>query len=813
MSSSTANPVLPMSTGQFSLPPSLRFSGKEEEFPPWKLRFVAYCAAIGLEFIITGDYVVKGKHDATSMKGSLGGDSASEVKNDETEKSKSVGDVKSVEVAEADVVDGDKLVLSADELKRSRVKVYSLLLQAIQETSLMVLIMTKPPGDAEGVWNVLVKRFERKTIANRSAVYDKFMKTVMEEDELVDKYVARLHNLMMVLNTLGQTVPADLFNFVLLKGLPTKYDNLVTSLGLQSLPLEEIITHLIDHQEKERLKEQQEVSSSYEVANYMKNNRMGPNNRVRFNVDGGRPFPQRNFNSRGGGAFNPRFNNSNGGPNNAGPNTRTCWSCQKPGHVSRECPNKKCFNCGRIGHMSAQCRVGGGASGSGNNFPSGGQSALSAVAARNRARELEAEEDEDDDDDSGVSWMLTRPAETHLVKIGPKNYSNSLILDSGCTVDVVNDLRLLTEVEDLKVPIELRVADNSLIILRQAGTLTIKRDDGKKLLFHKVAYHPDLAANLISVNSFTKNGLEVKLGPRSAKVITPSNNKVLLTIPKKGRLYVLRQERKLVSHKLNEGQAYVVQVASIPPSIGTSGGVSMSDVWHYRFGHAGMSGLKRIQDIQAVKGISQEVTFVPMDHDPSAPSRVCPSCAKGKSHRRPFKSRVAPESRATCILERVHSDLCGPIKLATITNKNEVIRSPYGKQQYMGLLIDEFSRRVWIKCLIHKSDMAGEIVAWIRKIERETGLKVKTFHSDGGGEFINDRLKKYFLDNGIQQSATQRHTPQHNGIVERTNRTIIEMTRCLLHHANVPTLLWTYAAEHAVYLRNRLLTRGTSNIA
>src|ERR1700720_2992234 len=103
MSSSTAtNSVLPSTTGQFSLPPSLRFSGKEEEFPAWKLRFLAYCSAITLEFIISGAYVVNGKREDTSVKGSLGGDidSASEVKNNGAAKSKLDGEEKGAEVAE-----------------------------------------------------------------------------------------------------------------------------------------------------------------------------------------------------------------------------------------------------------------------------------------------------------------------------------------------------------------------------------------------------------------------------------------------------------------------------------------------------------------------------------------------------------------------------------------------------------------------------------------------------------------------------------------------------------------------------------------
>ena len=50
-------------------------------------------------------------------------------------------------------------------------------------------------------------------------------------------------------------------------------------------------------------------------------------------------------------------------------------------------------------------------------------------------------------------------------------------------------------------------------------------------------------------------------------------------------------------------------------------------------------------------------------------------------------------------------------------------------------------------------------------------------------------------------------TPEHNGVAERLNRTIMEKVRAMLHDSNLPKFLWAEATAHAVYLKNRTWTR------
>ena len=50
-------------------------------------------------------------------------------------------------------------------------------------------------------------------------------------------------------------------------------------------------------------------------------------------------------------------------------------------------------------------------------------------------------------------------------------------------------------------------------------------------------------------------------------------------------------------------------------------------------------------------------------------------------------------------------------------------------------------------------------------------------------------------------------TPEHNGVAERLNRTLLEKVRAMLHESGLPKFLWAEATAHAVYLKNRTWTR------
>ena len=69
-------------------------------------------------------------------------------------------------------------------------------------------------------------------------------------------------------------------------------------------------------------------------------------------------------------------------------------------------------------------------------------------------------------------------------------------------------------------------------------------------------------------------------------------------------------------------------------------------------------------------------------------------------------------------------------------------------------------------------------------------------------------LKLFLQKSGIHHQLTVTYTPQQNGVSERKNRSVMNMSRCLLFEKEMPKQLWAEAVNTAVYLQNRLPTKA-----
>ncbi|PKU63401.1 Retrovirus-related Pol polyprotein from transposon TNT 1-94 [Dendrobium catenatum] len=110
----------------------------------------------------------------------------------------------------------------------------------------------------------------------------------------------------------------------------------------------------------------------------------------------------------------------------------------------------------------------------------------------------------------------------------------------------------------------------------------------------------------------------------------------------------------------------------------------------------------------------------------------------------------------------------------------------------------------------HKSEVYNIFVNFKIQIEKYSSQSIKTLHSDGGTEFLNQDFKSFLRNNGIVHQVSCPYTPEQNGVVERKHRHIIETTRTLLNTASVPYMYWPDAALTAAYLINRLPSPNTN---
>ncbi|CAI5499535.1 unnamed protein product [Closterium sp. Naga37s-1] len=146
---------------------------------------------------------------------------------------------------------------------------------------------------------------------------------------------------------------------------------------------------------------------------------------------------------------------------------------------------------------------------------------------------------------------------------------------------------------------------------------------------------------------------------------------------------------------------------------------------------------------------------------------------------------------AAAPLDIVHMDVWGPAPVAA-----------RGGHRYFLAIVDDHSRYVSVHLLHTKAEAPEAIMAWVNQAQTTFGSKVKRLHSDGGGEFCNDKLKAFCSSLGILQNFTLSDSPQQNGIAESRNHTLVQIARCLLSHSNAPLSLWGYTLYHAALLYN-----------
>ena len=85
---------------------------------------------------------------------------------------------------------------------------------------------------------------------------------------------------------------------------------------------------------------------------------------------------------------------------------------------------------------------------------------------------------------------------------------------------------------------------------------------------------------------------------------------------------------------------------------------------------------------------------------------------------------------------------------------------------------------------------------------------MKRLHSDRGGEYLSDDFTCHLKSKGTEQKLTTHNTPEHNGVAERLNRTLVEHVDTILHDSGLPKNLWGEALLHVVWVKNRSATRA-----
>jgi hypothetical protein len=71
-------------------------------------------------------------------------------------------------------------------------------------------------------------------------------------------------------------------------------------------------------------------------------------------------------------------------------------------------------------------------------------------------------------------------------------------------------------------------------------------------------------------------------------------------------------------------------------------------------------------------------------------------------------------------------------------------------------------------------------------------------------EFVNRNFINFFQQKGILHQTTCVYTPEQNGVSERKNQHLLEVTQVFLFQNNIPKIFWSDVILTTTYLINRM---------
>ncbi|GJT43891.1 retrovirus-related pol polyprotein from transposon TNT 1-94 [Tanacetum coccineum] len=126
-------------------------------------------------------------------------------------------------------------------------------------------------------------------------------------------------------------------------------------------------------------------------------------------------------------------------------------------------------------------------------------------------------------------------------------------------------------------------------------------------------------------------------------------------------------------------------------------------------------------------------------------------------------------------------------------------------KKYVLVIVDDYSRYTWTHFLRSKDETPRVLIDFLTLVQRGLHAQVTTVRTDKGTEFLNKTLHAYFAKEGIRHETSTARTPEQNGVVERRNRTLVEVARTMLSAAKVPLFFWAKAIATACFTQNRSL--------
>jgi hypothetical protein len=639
-----------------------------------------------------------------------------------------------------------------------------MLISALRDSESRRLLAGLPRGDPRALWQALERRFIIMPRAAVAALYSKLLSSHQDSGESVRAYADRLMMMRHQLGSNGRAVSDNECITAFLTGVLPAFSSQVSMfVNLSASATFEQVVEVARGEETRLLLTQKSA-----------------------------PRAQSSSSALGAQSSDP-----------------TCHYCKKVGHFKNACPNRAprdrdrdvakrtataeevragaCARPGHKHHKASECRQG---------APAAGESSSSASFMQEHSqggfgRMVSL----------GVATVQKVPvASAAASSVTSANSSGSIVLDSGAGTTVIPASTTLLDGQAAS-DTQITVANGAILSSPLRGTAVL-RAGTTTFLVKNALQHSQIDRPLLSVSSVFAGESKVKrvIFEAHGGAAVTATGEVVFTASQVGGIYVLETDPvKSAALAQTFATATLTAAAAVatdeqPTSRDLSAAPhSEAQLWHQRLCHRSYDHLRLLVSTGVVRGLeSLKVPPKGTEHDAR-----CGGCAEGKAHRQAFAQRMDASREAQHVLARVSADVAGPIAIESLAGA-----------RYFLILLDEWSQFGAVFFLAHKSEAAEHITRWCRQARTRHNREVVVFHSDGGGEFVNATLSRFFGATGTQQTTTVAHTPQHNGKAERLIRTVAEWGKAAIAHAGAPKKLWAHAIHTALYVRNHTQVLG-----
>ncbi|TYJ52530.1 hypothetical protein B9479_006854 [Cryptococcus floricola] len=415
--------------------------------------------------------------------------------------------------------------------------------------------------------------------------------------------------------------------------------------------------------------------------------------------------------------------------------TRTCYRCDKKGHIGRDCKNPKKMPKPKGGGTVEKEAV------DGNGKP----------RFRGALIVTKAQESEEEVSNPFVGGDATTGL--YHLRTGALNDIHSVMVDSGAEQHITSHRDLLSSFVTGQNLGNVIVPGAHRFSVTGSGTLTLLDDEGREHSFKNVFYVPGAGGSFFSRGQLEEDGWKVDY-----------ENDVMIG---KGGAYIAM---------FRVGRLHYVSAYFGTCQLNFIGGGNAVYEEHVRLGH--INGRKLL--LLSQLGYTQ----VPLDAKQVKDFRMtdCPACSEHKAARRP-KNRQSSRARAPG--EMIHMDIVGPFTKSKSGNT------------YALVLIEDFSKISQVLPLPGKTNILQHIQAFVARIERQCGTRVRFLRSDNGSEFLSNEAQAWYQRVGLIHQRSTRYTPELNGVCERYIRTLKETTSAMLSSAKLGNQYWDYAIRYA----------------